>query len=135
MASQATGTFEVKLTPQGPPNPDDGPPLGRMSINKRFLGSLDATSRGEMLSMGTEVKGSAGYVAIEQVTGTLDGRDGSFVLQHSGVMNRGAPELTISVVPDSGSGQLVGLSGRMMIRIADGQHTYDFNYEIPESPG
>lgn len=93
-----------------------------------------ATSKGEMLSASTSVKGSAGYVAIERVSGTLHGRSGSFTLQHSGTMTRGAPQLTITVVPDSGSDQLKGLAGKMMITIADGKHSYEFEYTLTENP-
>ena len=132
---RASGTFEVKLTPQ--PTDDKaegGTTLGRMSIAKTFHGDLEGTSRGEMLTAGTGVKGSAGYVAVERVSGTLHGRTGSFILQHSGTMNRGAPQLTITVVPDSGTGQLSGLSGTMTITIADGKHSYDFEYALPGTP-
>lgn len=108
--------------------------LGRMSIDKQFHGDLEATSEGEMLTAVTEVKGSAGYVAVERVSGTLHGRTGSFVLQHSGTMNRGVPELTVTVVPDSGTGQLVGLAGKMAIQITDGKHLYDFEYTLAETP-
>jgi hypothetical protein len=101
-----------------------------MSIDKRFHGDLEATSKGEMLMAGTAVEGSAGYVAIEIVSGTLQGRSGTFVLQHSGTMTRGAPQLTITVVPDSGTGQLLGLAGRMTIIIAGGKHSYDFEYTL-----
>jgi hypothetical protein len=127
---QATGTFEVKLAPQALANADAGPLMGRLSINKTFSGDLQATSLGEMLSAGTAVKGSAGYVAIERVTGTLHGKRGSFVLQHSGSMNRGVPQLTVSVVPDSGTDELAGLSGTLGIQIADGRHSYVMDYEI-----
>lgn len=129
--AHATGSFDVKLTPQS----DDflkGTLLGRMSIAKQFHGNLEGTSKGEMLTGGDVTKGSAGYVAIEQVTGTLDGRSGSFILQHSGTMTRGAPQLSISVVPDSGTGQLAGLAGTMTIKITDGKHFYDFAYTLPE---
>jgi Protein of unknown function (DUF3224) len=126
--SHATGPFEVKLTPQ-----DDklDPTLARMIIDKQFHGDLEATSKGTMLSAGTAVKGSAGYVAMELVTGTLHGRTGTFVLQHSATMNRGVPSLSIIVVPDSGTGQLSGLTGSMNIIIADGKHSYDFSYTLP----
>lgn len=127
----ASGTFEVTLTPQAM---DDGggvgATLGRMSIDKQFRGDLDGTSKGEMLTAGTSVEGSAGYVAIERVSGTLHGRRGTFALQHDGIMNRGAPQLTIGVVPDSGTGELAGLSGTMAIDIADGQHFYHFEYSL-----
>src|SRR5215813_120757 len=126
MTTRARGTFEVKLGPLSTYNQAEESLLGRMSIDKQFHGDLEATSKGEMLSAGTSVKGSAGYVAIERVSGTLQGRSGTFVLQHYATMNRGVPQLTITVVPDSGTGQLVGLAGRMEIQIADGKHSYDF---------
>ena len=108
--NRATGTFEVKLNPQQLTDKAADTTLGRMSIDKQFHGALEAVSKGEMLSAGTGIKGSAGYVAIERVSGTLQGRSGAFVLQHSGTMTRGAAQLSVSVVPDSGTGQLVGLS-------------------------
>jgi hypothetical protein len=101
-----------------------------MSIVKRFHGDLEATSYGEMLSAVGDVKGSAGYVALERVNGILQGRSGSFVLQHSGTMTRGAPELSVTVVPDSGTGELVGLSGRLTIKIESGAHSYEFEYTL-----
>jgi hypothetical protein len=134
MTTRARGTFEVQLTQQGPDDHAEAAPLGRMAIDKQFHGDLDATSQGQMLTAGTGVQGSAGYVAIERVSGTLHGRSGTFVLQHSGTMTRGAPHLTITVVPDSGTGQLVGLGGQMVITIADGQHAYDFEYTLAETP-
>ena len=134
MTTRASGTFEVKLTPQTPDGKAEDATLGRMSIDKQFHGDLEAISKGEMLTAGTGVKGSAGYVAIERVSGTLNGRSGSFVLQHSGTMTRGAPQLTVTVVPDSGTSQLVGLAGKMAINIADGKHSYDFEYAIAETP-
>jgi hypothetical protein len=103
-----------------------------MSINKVFMGDLEGSSKGEMLSAVTSVKGSAGYVAMERVTGTLHGLSGSFALQHSGTMNRGEPQLSVTVVPDSGTGELVGLSGKLQIIIAAGKHSYEFEYSIPE---
>ena len=124
----ASGTFEVKLTPQ--PADSGAPAVGRMSIDKQFHGDLEATSKGQMLAAVTSVKGSAGYVAIEQVTGSLRGRSGTFVLQHSGTMTRGTPQQIVSVVPDSGTGELVGLTGTMTITIADGKHSYDFEYTL-----
>jgi hypothetical protein len=119
----ASGTFEVNLIPQN----DDFPP-GRMLIDKQFKGDLEAMSQGQMLSAMTAVSGSAGYVAIEQVTGTLHGRSGTFMLQHNGIMTRGTPQLTIAVVPDSGTGKLTGIAGSMTIDITDGQHAYTFEY-------
>jgi hypothetical protein len=122
---RVSGTFEVKMAPLT--TGEDFP--GRMSIDKQFHGALEANSKGEMLAAMT-TEGSAGYVAIERVTGKLDGRSGTFVLQHSGIMNRGEPQLTITVVPDSGTGELTGLAGKMAIIIADGKHSYDFEYTL-----
>jgi len=131
MTTHASGTFEVKLTPQGTDEKDST--LGRMSIDKQFHGDFEGTSKGEMLTGMTSVKGSAGYVAIEKVSGTLHGRHGTFILQHTGTMTRGAPQLSVTVVPDSGAGQLVGLTGKMTIKIADGKHSYKFEYALNES--
>ena len=131
-AKHASGPFEVKLAPQKPDNPEaKNANLGRMSISKQLHGDLEATSKGEMLSVATSVKNSAGYVAIERVTGTLHGRSGSFALQHSATMNRGVPQLSVSVVPDSGTDQLAGLAGTMTIRITEGKHFYEFEYTLP----
>jgi hypothetical protein len=126
VTGHASGTFEVKLMPQPVEDKDVG--IGRMSIDKQFHGDLEAVSKGEMLSASGNVKGSAGYVAIERVSGMLQGRKGSFVLQHNGIMNRGTPQLNISVVPDSGTDQLAGLTGMMTIKIDEGKHSYDFDY-------
>jgi hypothetical protein len=129
MPARATGPFDVKLTPQ-----DDKfePAVGRLTIDKQFHGELEATSKGQMISTMGTVKGSAGYVAIEIVTGTLAGRKGTFALQHFATMDRGTPELQIIVVPDTGTGQLAGLTGKMNIIIApDGKHSYDFEYSLP----
>lgn len=128
---RATGQFEVKLVPQTPPAAVEPARLGRMSIDKQFQGDLAGHSLGEMLAVRTEVKGSAGYVALERVEGSLGGRKGSFVLQHSGTMNRGASSLTLTVVPDSGTGELVGLAGTMAIEIVGGQHKYTMEYRLP----
>jgi hypothetical protein len=133
MTHHATGPFEVKLTPQ--PAEAETPTLGRMKGDKQFHGELEAVSQGQMLSVQTSTKGSAGYVAMEVVNGTLGGRKGTFVLQHSATMDRGQPQLSITVVPDSGTGELRGLSGSMQIRIEpDGKHFYDFDYQIVERP-
>jgi hypothetical protein len=132
VTTRARGTFQVKLTPRATDSTAHGT-LAKMSIDKRFEGDLEATSEGEMLSAGTNVQGSAGYVAIERVSGTLHGRRGTFVLQHSGTMTRGAPQLTITVVPDSGTDQLAGLSGTMTITIADGKHSYDLEYTLADT--
>ncbi len=130
MTMKASGTFEVKLTPQAPDENAGDAPLGRMTIDKQFHGDLEATSKGQMLAAMTEVKGSAGYVAMERVSGTLAGRSGVFLLQHSGTMTRGEGQLTVTVVPDSGTGELVGLAGKMAINVADGKHSYDFEYTL-----
>jgi hypothetical protein len=130
---RAHGTFEVKLKPQAAEEGADVS-LSRMTIDKQFHGELEATSKGQMLAAMTTVKESAGYVAIEHVTGTLAGRSGSFVLQHSATMNRGEPQLSITVVPDSGTGQLAGLTGKMAITITDGKHFYDFDYSLTVTP-
>lgn len=135
MTTHASGTFEVKLNPQKPDNKEaESANLVRMSIDKQFHGELEATGKGEMLSAVTDVKGSAGYVAIERVSGTLRGRSGTFVLQHSGTMTRGAAQMSVTVVPDSGTGQLAGLAGKMTIEITDGKHSYEFDYTLPATP-
>jgi len=129
--SHASGSFEVKLTPQPLADSRDASARGRMSIAKQYHGDLAGTGVGEMLTGMTAEKNSAGYVAIERVSGTLHGRKGSFILQHSGTMTRGAPQLVITVVPDSGTEELAGLTGGMQITIADGKHSYDFEYTQP----
>jgi len=125
----ATGPFDVKVIPAD--DKSDDPLLGRMMLDKHYHGDLEATAKGEMLTASTAVKGSAAYVAIEKVTGILKGRSGSFVLQHSGIMTQGAPQLNITVVPDSGTGQWVGIAGKMTIDITDGKHFYDLEYTLP----
>lgn len=130
----AKGRFTVTLAPQPLSDVAEGATLGRMSIDKVFSGDLDGSSRGEMLSVMGAVKGSAGYVAMERVTATLHGHHGSFALQHSGTMDRGAPSLSVSVVPDSGTDELTGLSGRMQIEITGGEHFYTFEYVLPAAP-
>jgi len=128
----ATGPFDVKVTPQD--DKSDDPLLGRMMLDKQYHGDLEATGKGQMLTAGSAVKGSGAYVAIEKVSGTLQGRTGSFVLQHSGIMAQGAPQLTITVVPDSGTGGLAGITGKMTITIAaGGKHSYDFEYTLPQT--
>lgn len=128
----AEGPFEVKLSPQ-PLHEEAAGLFGRMAIDKRFRGDLDAASRGEMLAGGTAVQGSAGYVAFEKVQGVLDGRRGSFLLLHRGVMDRGAADLSIDVVPDSGTEELLGLSGRMSIEVREGgAHFYRFEYALAD---
>ena len=133
VTTHAIGTFEVKVSPETE-DKYEGSTLGRYSLDKQYHGDLEAISQGEMLTAGTSVKGSASYVAIERVSGTLNGRKGTFVLQHTGTMNRGAFQLSVSVVPDSGTDQLTGLTGTMnIIIIADGKHSYDFEYAIPQA--
>jgi hypothetical protein len=128
--ARARGEFTVTLTPQSSDELTGASTLVRLAIDKQFTGDLIGASKGEMLSAGTPVKGSAGYVALERVVGALHGRTGSFVLQHSGRMTRGSPELTVSVVPDSGSGELTGLTGTMRIIIEGKRHSYEFDYTI-----
>jgi hypothetical protein len=134
VSNHASGTFEVKILPQPAEANVGDPTVGRLSIDKQFHGDLEATSKGQMLAVGTDVKGSAGYVALERVAGTLDGHAGTFALQHSGTMTRGTPQLSVTVVPDSGTGELVGLTGKMDIKIDNGKHTYEFEYALAEAP-
>jgi hypothetical protein len=131
MTTYASGTFKVKLVPQDDKSEDAT--LGRMTIDKQFHGDIEGLSRGQMLTALTSVEGSAGYVAIERVSGTLHGRSGSFTLQHSSLMKRGEPQQNIIVVPDSGTGQLAGLAGKMVIKIANGEHSYNFEYTLAET--
>lgn len=129
MAHEARGTFEVKLNPLKD-EALDGAGLGSMSIAKQFHGDLEGTSVGQMLTAMSAVEGSGAYVAVEKVTGTLGGRKGTFMLQHMGTMDRGVPKLSVTVVPDSGTDELVGLTGTFEIIIADGKHSYVFYYSI-----
>ena len=119
VSKHATGPFDVKTTPQSAEDKSETP-LG-----------LDGTGVGEMLTAGSPVKGSGAYVAIERVSGTLQGRTGTFVLQHTGTMNHGVPQLSITIVPDSGTGELTGISGKLNITISEGKHTYDLEYSLP----
>ncbi|WP_176040650.1 DUF3224 domain-containing protein [Burkholderia stabilis] len=130
----ASGPFEVKLNPESLSSVAENSGLGRMSLDKHYHGDLEAASHGEMLAFRSNVQGSAGYVAMEAVQGVLGGRQGSFVLQHSSTMTRGQPKQSITVVPDSGTGELLGLSGSMTINIDNGQHSYRFDYAFQESP-
>jgi len=125
----AAGPFDVKLAPQ-----DDklGDGISRMILDKQYHGDLEGTSKGQMLAAGS-AKSSGVYVAIEIVTGTLQGKTGTFALHHTGIMTRSSPSLSISVVPDSGTGQLAGIAGEMKINIADGKHAYEFNYTLPDT--
>ena len=127
VTKHATGTFEVKMVPQADEN---SATVGRMLLDKQFLGDLEAASTGQMLAVMTPVNGSAGYVAMERVHGKLHGRSGTFALQHSGTMTRGTPQLVITVVPDSDTGELAGLSGKMTINIVEGKHFYEFDYTL-----
>ncbi|MBV8464371.1 MAG: DUF3224 domain-containing protein [Burkholderiales bacterium] len=128
---QARGTFIVTLLPLEQNALLQGTPLGRMSIDKQFDGDMIGSSKGEMMAIRSPVEGSAGYVAMECVTATLHGRAGSFALQHNGVMTRGAPQLTVTVVPDTGTEQLAGIKGILRIIIEGGKHFYEFDYELP----
>ncbi len=134
MTTRARGTFDVKLAPQPADEYADGTTLGRLTIDKEFQGDLVATSRGQMLTGMGGVRGSAGYVAIERVTGTIAGRRGSFVLQHLGTMTRGAPSLVVRVVPDSGTDELTGITGTMAIIVAGKEHSYEFDYAFEPPP-
>ncbi len=131
MAQTARGEFVVSLKPLAFEGADPEFKLGRMSIDKEISGDLTASTTGQMLTAMTGVHGSAGYVAIERVAGVLDGRRGTFVLQHTGTMNRGAPSLAVTVVPDSGTEELVGLVGEFKINIEEGKHYYEFTYRLP----
>jgi len=132
VTSHATGPFDVKVIPAD--EKFDDPLLGRMTIDKQYHGDIEATAKGQMLTAGSAVKGSGAYVAIEKVSGTLHGHTGTFVLQHSGTMTNGAPQLTITVVPDSGTGQLAGIAGKMTITITNGKHFYDLEYTLAANP-
>ena len=127
----ASGSFEVQTRPLAQGEPVGGSTMSRFSLAKQFSGDLEGSGEGEMLTAMTAVQGSAGYVAIERVSGRLEGRSGSFILQHTGTMARGSQQLAIGVVPDSGTGELAGLSGQLSIRIADGRHFYELHYELP----
>jgi hypothetical protein len=130
----ARGGFEVEMKRESNDDLAEGTTLGSMTVSKRFHGDLDGTSRGRGLTGMTRVDGSAGYVLIERVQGRLHGRSGTFLLQHSGIMDHGAPRLTVEVVPDSGSGELVGIRGHMTIQVTGGAHSYEFDYEMAGGP-
>ncbi len=129
--TQAKGTFDVKVIPQGTPDAAEGIALGRMALDKQFHGDLEAASKGEMLTSGNESNGSRAYVAIERVIGTLNGKRGSFAMMHQGTMNKESQKLTVIVVPDSGAGELAGITGSMTIIIVDKKHLYEFAYSLP----
>jgi hypothetical protein len=131
MTRHAEGPFEAKTTPLAADDATTGTLIGRYSLVKQYHGDLEATAKGEMISAGDPSTGNAGYVAIEQVTGTLNGHTGSFALQHNGVMESGSYKLSVTVVPGSGTGQLAGLAGILTITIAAGKHSYSFEYTLP----
>lgn len=130
MSPLATGTFEVQMKPLEQTEPAPGGSLGRLSLDKQFHGDLEAVGQGQMLTAMSDVQGSAAYVAIERVTGTLHGRAGSFALHHRGLMTRGEQSLEISIVPDTGTGELTGITGTLKIRIEGKAHFYDLEYEV-----
>lgn len=134
MTQRATGAFEVTMKPQSTPEQSAGASLGRMSLDKQFSGDLVAVGKGEVLTAITGTEGSAGYVAIERVTGTLHGRKGSFVFQHAGMMDRGAQHLSITVVPDSGTEELTGIAGKFTINVVGEKHFYEFEYDVRPRP-
>lgn len=133
MTQHARGTFTVKMAPLAQDAPE-GSTHGRMSLDKVYAGDLVATGKGEMVAVRTDVPNSAVYVAIERVSGALNGREGAFSLVHRGVMDRGAQELSIAIVPDSGAGALTGITGTLDLKIADGVHSYDISYTLPAAP-
>jgi hypothetical protein len=126
----AAGNFEITITPMPPDESPQGAPVGRSLLIKQYFGELEAVSRGQMLAVMGQSRGSAGYVAMEFVSGSLNGRRGNFALQHFGTMDHGTPELRVCVVPDSGSDELKGLSGTFVIDITEGKHTYRFDYSL-----
>jgi hypothetical protein len=132
MSKQASGTFDVKVTPLAPDDKSQEAGISRLLLDKQFHGDLEAGSKGQMLASGSPADGSGGYVAMEKVSGTLNGRKGGFMLQHNGNMKNGIAEMIVTVVPGSGTEQLVGIEGKMTILIADGGHSYQFEYALPE---
>ena len=134
MSHRATGPFEVKLAPQPTDASSEGAVVGRISLDKQFHGDLEGTGKGEMLSIMGSVKGSGAYVAVEWVTGTLHGKSGTFALHHTGIMKRSVPSLSIHVVPDSGTGELAGITGKLNIIIEAGKHSYEFDYLLEPAP-
>jgi hypothetical protein len=132
--AHAKGTFEVKISPQAPEQGVGDPGVGRMAIEKQFHGDMQGQGRGQMLAVGTAVDGSAGYVAMERVEASVHGRQGSFALQHSGTLTRGTPQLSVTIVPDSGAGELAGIAGQLTITVAGGVHAYDLEYSLPDMP-
>jgi hypothetical protein len=133
MTTRATGTFEVKTIPLAPETATGGEAIGRFALDKQFHGDLEGASRGQMLGGGNPATGTAGYVAMENFTGTLQGRNGSFSLQHMGTMGGGKFDLKVIVVPGSGTGELAGIAGTMTIIVAAGKHSYEFDYTLPDA--
>ena len=132
VVNHAKGAFDIKMTPTPADDYADGKALGRVAADKQYHGDLEGSGKGQMLTATGEVKGSAVYVATERVSGKLGGRSGTFLLAHRGVMNRGAQQLEVDVVPDSGTGELQGIAGRLAINVTpDGKHVYDFEYTLP----
>lgn len=130
-AQHVEGTFDIKMTPAGAPQHEGRTATGRMLLEKQYAGELQATGKGEMLTAMTDTKGSAAYVAIERITGTLKGKAGSFVVQHAGTMHGGDSQLAVRIVPESGTGELAGISGRMALKQVDRQHRYELDYVLP----
>jgi len=131
LTGHAKGTFDVTTTALAPDEVTGGPAIGRYALDKQFHGDLEAASKGQMLAAGDPAKGAAGYVAMEHVTGTLNGKRGEFAFQHNGAMDHSGLHLTVTVVPGSGTGELAGIAGTMTITIAAGKHSYDFEYTLP----
>ncbi len=132
MTLQARGTFTVTITPQPHVDGVGNASIVRMALQKLFAGGLAGIAQGQMLAVRTETQGSAGYVAMDHFTGMVDGRHGGFSLQHSGTMTRGTPSLSVTIIPDSGTDELVGIAGSLAIDIRDGQHFYDLAYTLPQ---
>ena len=130
-AQHAAGAFDVKMSPASAPQHEGRTATGRMLLEKQYSGELQASGKGEMLTAMTDTKGSAAYVAIERITGTLNGKAGSFVVQHAGTMRGGDSQLAVTIVPDSGSGELSGISGRMSLKQVDRKHRYEIDYVLP----
>lgn len=131
MTTHAKGTFDVKVTPQPAEDGVGDPSIGRLGLFKQLHGDMEGTAHGQMLAVRTPVEGSAGYVAMDHVEVVLEGRKGTFALQHIGTMGHGKMRMDINVVPDSGTGELVGIDGTFAITIAEGKHYYDFEYTLP----
>jgi hypothetical protein len=131
VTQRATGPFDVFMKPASPPEKEGRTAIGRMVLDKQYFGDLVAIGKGEMLTAVTDTQGSAAYVAIERITGTLNGRGGSFVIQHNGTMSGGSQNLSTSVVPDSGTEQLTGISGTLAMKVVEGKHVYALDYVLP----